>query len=146
MKKNVFFALLEEELEWLKRAASPEFSDSPSQCEEVCRNRHKALVLRLFRDFMPPLERRNLYGISLGILELFSCLRQCGPLSSEEADPVLRAVDLLLPLPFDERILSLQEAFDRTWSTSTLPRKLYSLRKGFSELFRLVTVAALDHA
>lgn len=146
MKKNVFFALLEEELVWLKRAASSDFSETPSQCEETCRNRHKTLVLRLFRDFMTPLERRNLYGISLGILELFSRLRQCGPLSSAESDLFLRTVDLFLPLSFDERILSLAETFDQAWTVSVLPRKLYGLRDGFSELFRLVTVAALDHA
>lgn len=145
MKKNVFFALLEEELVWLKRAVSPDFPDSPAQCEETCRNRHKVLVLKLFRDFMPPLERRNLYGISRGILALFRCLSQGGPLSSRETDLVLRSVDLLLPLSFDERVLSAEDSFDRMWEISS-SRKLNALREGFSELFRLVTVAALDHA
>ncbi|MBP3299965.1 MAG: hypothetical protein J6M34_00480 [Clostridia bacterium] len=145
MKKNFFFALLEEEFVWLKRAVSPEFPDSPVDCEEICRSRHEILVSRLFRDFMTPLERRNLYGISLGILGMFSLFRGCGPFSAGETDLFLRTVDLFLPLSFDERVLALEREFCRQWNSPSLSRRMQFCREGFSELVRLVTVAALDH-
>jgi hypothetical protein len=146
MKKNFFFALLEEEFLLLKRAVAPDFPDSFATCEETCQHRHEILLSRLFRDFMTPLDRRNLYGISRGILGAFSLLRGCGPLSAEETDLILRTVDLFLPLSFDERVLALEREFFRLWNSPSLSRRMEHCREGFSELVRLVTVAALDHA
>ena len=138
MKKNFYFALLEEELVWLKRAVSEDFFES----ERTCRHRHKILVSRLFRDFMTPIERRDLYAISAGILALFSSLAEIGVLASDEKSLVLRSVELFIPIPLDERVISLQEEFNRMWESSS--RKLSCLRSGFEELFRCIVIAALN--
>mgnify|MGYP005612492221 CR=1 FL=1 len=123
MKKNFFYANLQEQFSLLNRAVLSEDGSEIVALQKNCYDRHKTLCLHLLRDFITPVDRKDLYGISSAILTVFSALTSVFRLSSEERKMLDRCVKLLAadPFRFDEEVLRRREAMQVQFSALTHP-------------------------
>ena len=146
MKKNYFYRTLEEELGLLRDAVSA--ADLPAAEALFCRcgKKHEAFCLRLFREFVTPLDRGDLYALSQGILCLFPrFLGACRWNPSDRAE-ALETVDFFLPLPLGERALQVRSVCAERVKRGKTAGREDLFRSDFLALAELFLMASLRNA
>lgn len=114
MKKNYFYAIMQDEFSLLLKGTQTESSSEIQRLQEVCYQRHKTLCLHLLRDFITPVNREDLYEVSSAIFSVFSTLFS---LSYKERKCAEQSVLLLSCDPFrlDETPLRRREDLRDLW-------------------------------
>ncbi len=114
MKKNYFYATLQEEFSLLLKATRTHSAEEVEDLKSTCYQRHKSLCLHLLRDFITPVDREDLYEISFSIFSVFSTVL---PLSETERKIAEQSVLLLScdPFRFDETPLRRREDLRDLW-------------------------------
>lgn len=109
MKKNYFYTVIQEELSLLRQGVCSRDASEVSACKRKVQQRHEAMTLRLFREFITPLDRQDLYEISRSVVEAFSPISNGFSASKALCD----AVEVLAtePLRLDSGILSRYDRF-----------------------------------
>lgn len=117
MKKNYFYANLNEQFSLLESAVLVLEKEEVSRLYKVCCERQKALCRHLLRDFITPVARENIYAISAAILNVFPLLSQASWGSAEEKKMLEQSVLLLSadPFRFDESALRRIESLHAIW-------------------------------
>ncbi len=135
MKKNYFYATLQEEFSLLLKAARTDSHEEIERLKETCYQRHKSLCLHLFREFITPVDREDLYAISSSIFSVFSSVFL---LSATERKIAEQSVLLLscAPFRFDETPLRRREDLWDLWGE--IPRRSPAAQRCF---FALDTLA-----
>ena len=116
MKKNYFYATVEEEFMLLSRiCAETPVSDAQEVARQI-KQRHFALCRRLIGDFVTPAERVDILAISEGICRVADALK-ASPLPASELRRVRESAALLgtSPFRFDGSAVSRREQFLTLW-------------------------------
>lgn len=115
MKKNYFYAIIQDEFSLLLKGTQTESSTEIQRLQETCYQRHKTLCLHLLRDFITPVNREDLYEVSSSIFSVFSTFFH---LSWTERRCAEQSVLLLSCDPFrlDETPLRRREDLWNLWS------------------------------
>ncbi len=146
MKKNYFYATIQEEFALLLSAVRSRSAQETESLRTSCEHRHKGLCLHLLRDFITPMSREDLYGISAAILAVFSTLPA---LSDADRRVAEQSVLLLSTDPFrrDETPLRRRDDLQAFWKDP--PRNAPAARMCFSALDQLserLLLAAIRNA
>jgi len=147
MKKNYFFSALQEELDLLRKGiltgGMPELRTLTVRCSAV----HEALCRRLFREFVVPLDRGDLFLISQGICRVFFGLSNLHGWGEENQETMMEAVGLFTPLPLGESALSVAaRCQDLALSAARKESCLCPFFDGMRVLSEAFLVAALHNA
>ncbi len=118
MKKNYFYAIIQEEFSLLLSACRTENAQEIHDLQTTCFQRHKSICLHLLKDFITPIEREDLYEVSSKIFAVFSTLFS---LSASERKCAEQSVLLLsaTPFRFDETPLHRREDLWDLWENSS---------------------------
>lgn len=114
MKKNYFYAALQEEFSLLLKATRTHSAEESENLKSTCYQRHKSLCLHLLRDFITPVDREDLYEISSAIFSVFPTV---SALSDTDRKIAEQSVLLLScdPFRFDETPLRRREDLRDLW-------------------------------
>ncbi len=131
MKKNYFYATMQEEFSFLLKGTQTDSAEEIQRLQRACYQRHKTLCLHLLRDFITPVNREDLYGVSSAIFSVFSTLFS---LSKEERKCAEQSVLLLSCDPFrmDETPLRRREDLWNFWGE--ISRRSSAAQSCFSAL------------
>ncbi len=146
MKKNYFYATINEEFSLLRIAVTASSKEEIFQAQRHCSQRHQSLCLRLFRDFITPLDRKDLYALSDGILEVFPTLFSLTNGEKSELEP---SVSLLSSDPFrlDVSALHRREEFLSLWQPVPLSgQTLFPAYRALNRLSKTLLLTALNNA
>lgn len=118
MKKNYFYATVEEEFLLLSRSCSEPPALDIQEVVRLVKQRHFALCRRLIGDFVTPAERVDILAISEGICGVADAMRSV-PLPAPDLRKVWESVTLLgtAPFRFDTSAVSRREEFLKLWSS-----------------------------
>lgn len=145
MKTNFFYATITKELSHLCCAAEMLTSEAVRKESISCQSLHKTLCLRLFRDFITPMSRNDLYAVSSAILAVFSPLASCVGSSEGERERIFRAASLFLPLRWDESILAVEEELLHIFPEEIQGRRSPFCASAFIHLSRVMIGASLNN-
>lgn len=134
MKTNYFYATLTSELAALCRAAAAISEREIAEQYDACKELHRAFCLRLFRDFVTPSDRGDLYDVSASILSLFLPLMGLFSCSEGERGKISRSAELFLPLRFDASALRFTEDLASLWGSASCSVGARNCRMGFESL------------
>ncbi len=146
MKKNYFYTTIAQEFSLLLATLDPKGETEVHDAYRRCLDCHKTLSLHLFRDFITPADRGDLYSLSLGILEVFPTLFSL-PLS--EKSKILPSVRLLsaTPFRFDESALQRRTDFLALWQPVPAPgSSLFPTYNALNHLSQVLVLMALKNA
>jgi hypothetical protein len=117
MKKNYFYAIIQEEFALLLAASRTENLQEIHDLQNTCLQRHKSVCVHLLKDFITPMQREDLYAVSSKIFAVFSTLFR---LSSSERKCAEQSVLLLsaTPFRFDETPLRRREDLRDLWKNT----------------------------
>ncbi len=117
MKKNYFYATIQEEFAFLLKATQTDSEEEIQRLQRACYQRHKSLCLHLLRDFITPVNREDLYEVSSAIFSVFPTLSS---LCKTERKTAEQSVLLLSCDPFrpDETPIRRREDLWDLWGSS----------------------------
>lgn len=117
MKKNYFYAIIQEEFSLLLAACRTENAQEIHDLQTTCFQRHKTLCLHLLKDFITPIEREDLYAVSSKIFAVFSTLFSLSPSERKSAEQSVLLLSAS-PFRFDETQLRRREDLWDLWENS----------------------------
>ena len=146
MKKNYFYRTLEEELGLLRDVLSAPDGPAAEGLFRRCEKKHRDYCLRLFREFITPLDRGDLYSLSNGILCLFFRFLGAHRWSASDRAEALESVNLFLPLPLGEQVLPIRDACAERVARGKRSGREDLFRSDFLALSDLFLIASLHNA
>lgn len=145
MKTNYFYSTLASELSCLCRAAEAPSREGAEEAYSACKDLHKAFSLRLFRDFITPAQRDDLYALSAAILSVFPSLILSVRCCEGERNLIARSAALFLPLRWDENVLRIGEKLSALWGEGLCSPPARACRRDFEFLFDVTVKAVLNN-
>lgn len=145
MKKNYFYAILTQELSYLRQGVLSRSSEDRERLFSLCKQKHEALTRRLMREFVTPVNREDLYGISIAVCDAFFSLKST--ISPQEQPMIEQAATLLtsIPFPLNESVLDHRESLEKVWEGRPLSREGKQCRVAFDEVMRAMILTALKN-
>lgn len=141
MKKNYFYTAIQEELSLLRNIAFGKSRSEVTASGVSLLRCHESFMRRLFREFITPLDRKDLYAVSRSITQAAICFGSNFP----DSRPLREAVRTLAeaPLRFDEGILLQYGQFLEIRKTAILSASEEQLFRLLDDIYQAVINASL---
>lgn len=145
MKKNYFYAILNEELSLLLQGARSRSSAERERLFSLCKQKHERLTRRLMREFITPVNREDLYRVSLAVCDAFLPIKST--VSSQEQSLIEQAATVLASasFPLNESVLDREKELSDLWEGTPVSREGKDCRAAFCTVMHAMILTVLKN-
>ena len=146
MKKNYFYAILKEELSLLLQGARTRSSAEREHLFFLCKQKHERLTRRLMREFITPVNREDLYRLSLAVCNAFLPIKST--VSSQEQSLIEQSATVLasVSFPLNESVLDREKELVGLWEKCPVSREGKLCREAFCAVLHAMVLTVLKNA